>query len=207
MKHTWGEEILPPSSLRTALNGIDVKQWPMHLRDTDGYILWTGRINAQKNPLDAIKAAQLAGIPIKLAGKIVNQDYFDTEIAPLLSDTVDYVGHLTQDQIKSHIPGAQVYIASALWEEPFGLAVLEMLSSGIPVIGYETAIAPELRNDTCALATQTHTPESLVALIQKVSSIDSLACRTFALGFTMKKCATAYELLYKEAVKTEKHHD
>jgi len=91
---------LAPSGLGpidTIPNPIDLGVWPLQ-EHKHNYLLWIGRITAEKGPHRAIAAARAAGVPLVLAGVIQpgQQPFFDREIAPHLDgDRVRFVGELT----------------------------------------------------------------------------------------------------------------
>ena len=67
------------------------------LTDAPGeYLVFLGRMSANKHPLGAIHIAQAAGMPIVLAGApetAPEQVYFDTAIEPHIDGTeVSYIG-------------------------------------------------------------------------------------------------------------------
>ena len=107
--------------------------------------LWIGRICEDKNPLDAIRLARAKNQLIKLAGPIGDAEYFRNNVEPHLGENCQYLGHLSSSELYKTMAASRLLIASARWEEPFGLAVLEAMSLGTPVAGYSSAIAPELR--------------------------------------------------------------
>lgn len=205
MRQVW-EPLLPGALIVKIVNGINIDQWPLVQHDQDGYLLWTGRINKEKNPLDAIKISEETGIPLKIVGNIANTDYFEQKISPRLSDTIEYIGHVTQQQLRDVIAGARVYVATAVWQEPFGLSILEMLASGLPVVGYESAIAPELQQKPYVHVIPTQDPTLLSTVLAKTPSIKPSGCRSFAMTMTMDNCAAHYDTLYKET-KIKVHHE
>lgn len=115
-------------------NGIDVDRWPAGGGGPGA--VWSGRIVPEKNPLDAILAARLAGVPLRLAGPIGDPVYFAQSVAPHLSASVQYVGHLSQRQLASLVGGAGAAVVTPDWDEPFGLVVAEALACGTPVVAY-----------------------------------------------------------------------
>jgi hypothetical protein len=64
-------------------NPVDVRSWPFR-EQKDDYLLWVGRMTAEKGPHRAIAAAHMAGRPLVMAGVIQpgQQAFFDREVAP-----------------------------------------------------------------------------------------------------------------------------
>lgn len=197
MKTQW-HHALSPRHMTTIPNGISIENWPMQQRNPDGHLLWSGRINAHKNPKDAIALAQKANKKLIITGTISDDTYFANEVQPYLSDTITYAGHVSQQQVNQLANGACAYVATAVWQEPFGLSTLEMLASGLPVIGYESAIAPEFRTAPCVRTGEAANPAALLQLIQNLPPVSSQECRAFAATFSMEKCTDLYEAAYQK---------
>ena len=79
------------------LNGVDVDQWPAGPGGATA--VWSGRIVAEKAPHEAVLAARRAGVPIVLAGPILDDDYFRDGSQPLLGPDATYAGHLPQAEL------------------------------------------------------------------------------------------------------------
>ena len=84
----------------------------------------------------------------------------------------------------------------ALWDEPFGLTLVEALMSGTPVLGTRRGALPEIVSpDVGALG---HTLEELVALRSSVAACDLHACRRRAeRWFTHTSMAEEYVRMYQ----------
>jgi glycosyltransferase involved in cell wall biosynthesis len=196
IKDAWESELQATSPI--IHNGIDSNKWPLHERNKNGYLLWTGRINQDKNPEAAIKIAQHFNRQLKIAGKIYDQDYFDANIQPHLNEAIEYLGHLSQQQVSDMTAGASAYLATATWQEPFGLSTVEMLASGLPVVGFASAIPPELRKDNISVAVESDDWRDLLPAFDNVTDTSAKDCRAFARNFTIEKMAAAYEKLYRD---------
>src|SRR5882672_10622181 len=77
-------------------HGVDERDYPYSLQD-EGYVLHLGRFAAEKGTHHAIDAAQIAGVPMVLAGRVHEKDddhhYYDREIAPRIEqEGIDLVG-------------------------------------------------------------------------------------------------------------------
>jgi glycosyltransferase involved in cell wall biosynthesis len=127
-------------------NPVEVAAWP--LRETkDDYLLWIGRINAEKGPHRAIAAAREAGVPLVLAGIVQpgQEAFFATEIAPHLDDAhVRFVGEIGGTAKHALFAGARALLMPIRWSEPFGMVMIEALASGTPVIAFDEGAAPEV---------------------------------------------------------------
>ena len=79
---------------RVIPNGVDTERWRPGPGGPD--LVWTGRLVPEKGPHLAIDAARRAGRHLRLAGPVVDAEYFDREIRPRLGPDVSYLGHLDQ---------------------------------------------------------------------------------------------------------------
>ena len=107
-------------------NALNVDLYPFHLGHDD-YLLFLGRMNAEKGAHRAIEVAREAGVPLRLAGKCrepLEQAYFDTQVRPHLGDAIEYVGEVSHAD-KVELLRARATIFPIDWEEPFGLVMIE----------------------------------------------------------------------------------
>jgi glycosyltransferase involved in cell wall biosynthesis len=180
-------------------NGINMDLWPTKsLRDGE-YLLWSARINEEKNVVAAICVAQHMQLPLKIAGRIADQHYFDEQVKPHLNSQIQYVGHVTQRELSSLAKKASAYLATATWQEPFGLAALEMLASGVPVVGFNTAVPPSWEHES-VLTTASLRWQDLVELVRKSSAINPTTCAAFASNMNIQNMTSNYVKLYREVL-------
>ncbi len=91
-----------------------------------GYLAFLGRISPEKAPDAAIRIAQKAGMPIRLAAKVdkVDRQYFEETVKPLLSAPgVEFIGEISDDQKSEFLGNAAALLFPIAWPEPFGLAI------------------------------------------------------------------------------------
>ena len=95
----------------------------------------------------------MAGIPLRFAGPVLDQAYFDAEIAPRLTRETTYLGHLDHETLSKEIGQAAAFVCTPRWDEPYGLVVAEALACGTPAVGSRTsALAEILTPDSGATA-------------------------------------------------------
>jgi len=183
------------------LNGIVLDKWKLHARNSAGYLLWSGRIAKEKNVEAAIQLANYLEQPLKIVGPIFDKDYFRDHVQPQLNENIEYISHATQQQLSKLAAGASAFLATATWEEPFGLSTVEMLASGLPVVGFNTAIPPELRNEKVSIAVDSHDWRDLIKPLEVAKKSEPEACRDFATSFDTKKTSEAYVEVYERIAK------
>ena len=124
-------------------NGIDLSAWSTQKKQGD-YAVTYGRIAPSKGIDLAIHAARASGIGLKIAGPIFNQDYYKQKVAPLLSEDVEYLGHLDHSRVCDLLAGARMAVFGTRWDEPFGLSTVESMATGTPVAAFNRGAFPEL---------------------------------------------------------------
>ena len=180
-------------------NGIDMNRWPTSSSRSREYLLWSARINEQKNVEAAIYVAKHMQLPLKIAGRIADQHYFEKKVKPHLDNQIEYVGHVTQRELSSLAKKASAYLATATWQEPFGLAALEMLASGVPVVGFDTAVPPSWKHESVA-TTASLRWQDLVELVRKSTAISPGTCAAFASNMTIQTMTSNYVKLYRDVL-------
>ncbi|MBL4678954.1 MAG: glycosyltransferase [Mucilaginibacter sp.] len=194
IKQQWDKALGVATNLIT--NGVDTRLWGGPVSRNSRYLLWSARINKEKNVKAAINLAKRMGLPLKIAGRIADQKYFDENVKPHLNDQIEYVGHVTQHELCSLAKNASAYLATATWQEPFGLTALEMLASGVPVVGFDTAVPSDWAHES-VLTTPEPSWEKLAELVIKSYTVSSDSCRAFALNMDVQKMAANYIRLYR----------
>jgi len=168
------------------------------------YLAFLGRISPEKRPDIAIEVARRAGIPLKIAAKIdvVDRDYFNAVIKPLLSPPdVEYIGEITDAEKSNFLGGALALMFTIDWPEPFGLAMIEALACGTPVIARPCGSVPEVIRPGIGgfIADRV---EELVAAVGKASHLSRERCRQeFDERFTVEVMVDRYEEVYQQLIR------
>jgi glycosyltransferase involved in cell wall biosynthesis len=115
-----------------------------------GYLAFIGRISPEKAPDAAVRIAALAGMKLKIAAKVdaADRDYFKAHIEPLLKRSdVEYLGEISDAEKSAFLGNAAGLIFPIAWREPFGLAMIEAMACGTPVIAFRRGSVPEVIDD------------------------------------------------------------
>ncbi len=160
------------------MNGIDLERFAFRpAPDTDAYLVWYGRIVPEKGLHLAIDAASQIGLPLRIAGPILDEAYFRNEIAPLLGPSACHVGHLAHRELARLIGGARAFLCTPLWDEPYGLVVAEALACGVPVAAFARGAIPEILDASCGVLAEPDDVASLAKAGLAALTLDRHACR------------------------------
>jgi glycosyltransferase involved in cell wall biosynthesis len=163
------------------------------------YLAFLGRISPEKRPDLAIAIAARAGLPLKIAAKVdpVNEQYFDTEIKPLLSRPgVEFLGELDDRGKRSLLAGARALVFPIDWPEPFGLVMIEAFACGVPVVGFRRGSVPEIIEEGVT-GFVVEDVDGAAAALDRIDRIDRrLVQQRFRERFTVKRMVRDYAALY-----------
>jgi glycosyltransferase involved in cell wall biosynthesis len=123
-------------------NGIDTRAFPFDPAPGQ-YLVYLGDFRAAKGPLESIRCARAAGIPIRLAGPA--SDYFRHVIEPHVDGReVEYVGEVDHAGKVALLRGALALVFPVCGLEACPLVLLESMACGTPVLGVGRGPLPEL---------------------------------------------------------------
>ena len=163
------------------------------------YLAFIGRISPEKGIDVAIDVALRSGVPLKIAAKVdaVDREYFAEVIEPRIEPPmIEYIGEIDDVQKSDFLGGALALLFTIDWPEPFGLAMIEALACGTPVIARPCGAVPEVIKPgvTGFIAREV---DELVTAVGKVDSIPRERCRReFEERFTSEVMVAKYERVY-----------
>jgi glycosyltransferase involved in cell wall biosynthesis len=159
-------------------HGVDVDDFPFGAGD-GGYVALLSRMAADKGVHRAIAVARAAGMRLKIAAKMREPHehaYFEEFVRPHLGDDVVYLGEVDGDSKRELLASAAALLNPIGWGEPFGLAMLESLACGTPVVGCPQGAAPEIvEHEVTGFLGDTDA--ELVAGLLSLDRIDRNVCR------------------------------
>ena len=131
---------------RVIHHGLDVASIPVG-DGLGGYLLFVGRMNAEKGVHRAIEIARRAGVPLKIAAKMREEAeiaYYDAAVRPLLGGDIEYLGEVSPTERNELLGSALALVNPIAWPEPFGMVMAESLACGTPVLTAPLGAAPEI---------------------------------------------------------------
>ncbi|MFY9658427.1 MAG: glycosyltransferase family 4 protein [Methylocystis sp.] len=131
----------------TIYHGLPLDLHSPTLDPGGGYVAFLGRISPEKGPERAIHIARSMGFPIKIAAKVdkVDEGYFRECVAPLLNEPgVEFIGEINERQKTKFLGEALALLFPIDCPEPFGLAMIEAMACGTPVLAFRRGSVPEI---------------------------------------------------------------
>ncbi len=184
----------------TVYHGLDLEHTYDLGEGGQGYLAFVSRLTPEKGPDLAIKVAIKAGMKIVVAGMVPEEEreYFESKVKPLLDNPlVEWAGELDDAGKNKVIGGAAGFIVPIQWDEPFGLAFIEALATGTPIISCPRGSLPELIEDG-RHGFLVSTEDELVDACRKVKTLDRAECRRWVIErFSPSRMAADYERVYE----------
>jgi glycosyltransferase involved in cell wall biosynthesis len=173
-------------------------------------LIVVARMVPHKGIAEAIRIARRASKPLLVIAPVMHNlaespVYFREVVEPLIDGkTVQYIPALPNDLALHEVGRSRAFLFPLQWEEPFGLAVLEAMVTGTPVITYRRGGMLELVEDGVTGFLVDSEDEMLTA-IREVSKIDRRRCRERTLArFSIERMVSAYERLYNEILASDR---
>src|SRR5215813_13115921 len=176
-----------------------------------GYLAFLGRISPEKAPDRAIRIAARAGMKLKIAAKIdrVDREYFKKEIEPLLAQPhVEFVGEIGEGEKNEFLGNAVGLLFPIAWREPFGLAMIEAMACGTPVVARRNGSVPEVVDEGVTGFIVASETEAAMAARRRHQLDRGRIRRVFEERFTAQRMAEDYVSLYRRVIaERELEHD
>lgn len=178
-RHGWSEFVH---------NGLDLAEYPLERRK-DNYLLFLAKASWRvKNLRGAIRIARASGRPLSVAGGR----------AACWHSGVSSYGMVDGEKKLALLQSASALLFPVIWEEPFGVAVIEALACGTPVIATPRGGLPEIVDPSCGVLA-----DSFVELVAAAKNFraPAEACRVrVEAAFTHHHMAEKYEMYYRRVI-------
>jgi glycosyltransferase involved in cell wall biosynthesis len=183
----------------TVYHGLPLADYPEG-RGRGDYVVFLGRMSPEKRPHVAIDVARRAGVRLVLAAKVdaTDRQYFEEAIVPRLRQPgIEYVGETDLPETLRLVGEARALLFPILWPEPFGLAMIEAMACGTPVITRRCGSTPEVvEHGTTGFVCDDDA--TIAHALSMIDRIDRRACRRHvAERFNVERMAADYEAVYR----------
>lgn len=170
----------------TIYNAIDLlryeKALPMKrnlqgLSEEDFIIVYIGRLKREKGILQLIQAIkqthEISNLKLLIIGasaygkdkqptKFIRQ--LEEESEPI-KDKVIFTGFIDYHQVPSYLKMGDIAVVPSMWEEPFGLTIVEAMAAGLPLITTRSGGIPEICEGVATIVDRENIVENLAAAI------------------------------------------
>ncbi len=193
---------------RVVYNAVDPAEYhPVCPEEKEDYLMQLARISPSKGQHLAIEVARRVGMRLVLAGKVDTDavDYFEKEIKPHIGDLVTWHENVVGMEKARLLAKARAMIFPIQWEEPFGLAMVEAMVSGTPVMAMARGAASEIVEPgiTGWLAEDI---DGMVEAYGRIGEIDLERCVKRATErFGPPQMADGYQSVYERAIQESYH--
>lgn len=186
----------------TVHNAVDVDTFPFRA-DKDKVLLFLGRLHPDKGVHLAIDAARATGLPIVVAGKCtepVELEYLRTYVEPRLGPDVTLLGPVDAQEKRALLARAAALVFPIVWDEPFGMVMIEAMACGTPVVALRRGSVPEIVVDGVT-GIVCDTPDQLPDAIHAALRLDPVAGREHVRDvFDVATMAARYEAIYRAGI-------
>ena len=151
-----------------------------------------------KNVRGAIKIAQKAKIKFRvIGGKRFN---FNQGIRLTFDPRIQFEGLIGGVEKNNLLKGSKGLIFPVLWNEPFGLSIVESLYFGCPVFGTPYGSLKEIIHPSVGITS--NSLSKLVDAVQKAEDFDPKFCHDYVMeNFTSTQMTNAYVSKYETVLK------
>lgn len=182
--------IAPDRKVQTLYNAIDVKKFlpkrsndqspqrsAIGLADDDFVVVYSGRINKDKGVSELIDAMLLLKdkLPIKLMiiggtfyGSSDDEDDFVRSLkdkADIIKDKIVFTGFVPYKDIPDFLHMSDIAALPSMWNEPFGLTIVEAMAAGLPLITTRSGGIPEICEGVATIVDRHNIIDNLVTAI------------------------------------------
>jgi glycosyltransferase involved in cell wall biosynthesis len=190
-------------------NAIDPAQYTPITRasEKENYVVELARITPDKGQHVAIEVARRLKVPLVLAGKVDNDatKYFEEKIKPNLNGQVTWLENVEGKEKAQLLARARALLFPIQWEEPFGIAMVEAMVSGTPVIAFAHGAASELV-EPGVTGFLVHDVDEMVAAYGRLQEVDLKRCAEVAARrFGPAQMADGYLTVYERAIAQAMH--
>ncbi len=173
-------------------NGLDPDDY-LYCESKEPYLIFLGKASWRvKNIAGAIRIARKSGRPLKVLGgsRLLFKNWRG----------ISWQGWVGGETKKRLICSSSALLFPILWDEPFGIAIVEALVSGTPVLASNRGSIPELIGEGVGFICSSES--DFLKGIERLDCLNPQHCRDWAVDrFHYLKMARSYLALYDLVLK------
>jgi glycosyltransferase involved in cell wall biosynthesis len=163
---------------------VDVARWSSVPRGDRSHLLWLGRLVPYKRPDLAVEVARRTGIRLVVVGDGPERARLERHAPP----HVRFLGHCPDHTVRKAVADARMLLFPG--EEDFGIAPVEALAAGVPVVALACGGALDyVRPGLNGLLVEREDPDAFARTIRSAWSLswDEQAIRRSAHAFSVER--------------------
>lgn len=176
------------SKIQTIYNGIDLKSFSskenyfvnredVGLSEDDFVVVYNGRVNKDKGISELIDAMLLLKDKVKFKlmilggtfyGNAGNEDAFVKSLkekAEKIKDRIVFTGFVPYENMPDYLHLADMAALPSMWDEPFGLTIVEAMAAGLPLVTTRSGGIPEICQGVAIIVDRKDVVNNLAAAI------------------------------------------
>ena len=176
------------NKIRTLYNAIDIKIFlppksfhvsrkQLGFSEDDFVIVYSGRINQDKGVSELIDAMlrikETSNIKLMIIGgsffgNTNNEDFFIRSLkekSKTLEERIVFTGFIPYEDVPYYLHLADIAVLPSMWEEPFGLTIVEALAAGLPLITTRSGGIPEICEGVATIVDKENVVNNLASAI------------------------------------------
>lgn len=190
-------------------NGFPVHSYRLASGKSDRLVFLAGVARPGKNLNRAADLARRFDFKLDIAGgsrwKLLTRSQTRRELVFLktLSPRFRFHGIVDGDLKIDLLGRARAFLNPVRWDEPFGMAPVEAMLCGTPVIATRRGAMPEIV--TASVGRLFETDAEFAKAVEETAGIDPAACRNAAANrFSIQRAASSYLDLYRRVIAGER---
>lgn len=173
----------------TVHNGIDLLAFAspayivrkdVGLSDDDFVVIYSGRINPEKGIMELTEAIsrmtnyhniKLLVIGNSFFGNVTIEDEFTKELrkkTERIKDKIRFTGYIPYKDVPAYLKLADIAVVPSMWDEAFGLTVIEAMAAGLPLITTRSGGIPEICENVALIVDRSQIIENIIYGIEQL---------------------------------------
>ena len=164
-------------NLSNFLNAKAISRAKIGMSDDDFVLVYSGRLIEEKGILQLIQTMNKLQHILNLKLLIIGAAAYGNNQSPtpftrqlqqeaeILDGNIVFTGFIDYKDVPSYLKLADVAVLPSMWEEPFGLTVLESMAAGLPLITTHSGGIPEICTGVATIVERDNIVENLADAI------------------------------------------